>query len=176
VLASSGADGTVRLWNPSEGTQIRVIEGHGGWVWAVAWGTLDGMPVLVSASADGTVGLWNPTDGTPIRVLEGHTGGVWALAWGTLDGAPVLVSAGDDGTVRLWDLGRSRMAVVNFGSGVFMVSVSPSGSFGIVGWEGLAALAISAEVFANPQTAHRRALTEVRAQQRSATERAASER
>jgi WD40 repeat protein len=174
VLASGGHDGTVRVWNPGDGTQLRVLEGHRGAARAVAWGSLDGAPVLASAGDDGTVRVWNPGDGTQLRLLEGHSGGVWALAWGTLDGDPVLVSGGADGTVRLW--GRSRVAVINFGDGVLTVSLGPGGWLGVAGWEVMAVLVIGAEVFANPQTARRRALTEVRSQQGSATGRAASER
>jgi WD40 repeat protein len=41
------------------------MSGHTGWVVAVAWGVLDGIPVLASAGFDATVRLWDPQ--TPAR-------------------------------------------------------------------------------------------------------------
>lgn len=57
---SAGGDWAVQLWNPTEGTQQRVLEGHKGGVSSLAWGTLDGGPVLVSGG-DETVRLWGPS-------------------------------------------------------------------------------------------------------------------
>jgi WD40 repeat protein len=79
------------------------LTGHTGWVWAVAWGSINGKTVLASAGYDGTVRLWDPATGTQLSVLTGDTGGVFAVAWGVLDGVPVLASASYNGTVRLWD-------------------------------------------------------------------------
>ena len=77
---------------------------HPGPVNAVAFGTVDGRPVLASGGDDGTVRLWDPATREPVgEPLTGHTGPVRAVAFGTADGHPVLASGGDDGTVRLWD-------------------------------------------------------------------------
>jgi len=155
VLASAGLDGTVRLWDPADGTQLRMLEGHSGGVLAVAWGVLDGGPVLASAGLDGTVRLWDPADGTQLRVLTGHTGWVQAVAWGMLNGKTVLASVASDAAVRLWDPRRPQEAVVRFDNPLFGVSVSPDGWLGITGLEGLAVLAIHTQAFTNPQTAQR---------------------
>ncbi|MGH8904289.1 MAG: trypsin-like peptidase domain-containing protein, partial [Egibacteraceae bacterium] len=69
VLASAGVDGTVRLWNPVDGTQLRALTGHTGGVLAVAWSSLDAAAVLASAGYDGTARLWDPVDGTQLRAL-----------------------------------------------------------------------------------------------------------
>ena len=73
LLASAGADGTVRLWNPATGKPVRALlpahlpagTGPEPGVNGVAF-SLDGK-LLASADADGTVRLWNPATGKPVR-------------------------------------------------------------------------------------------------------------
>jgi WD40 repeat protein len=99
ALASTSADDTVRLWDPSSGRLLRTLEGHTGYVTSVAWRP-DGR-LLASASADKTVRLWAPSSGRLLRTLEGHTYAVSSVAWRP-DGQ-ALASASRDKTVRLWD-------------------------------------------------------------------------
>ncbi len=107
LLASAGADGTVRLWDPVTGTPAGApLEGHTGQVRAVAAVPLpDGRVLLASAGEDRTVRLWDPVTGTPAgEPLEGHTNWVNAVAAVPLpDGRVLLASASEDWTVRLWD-------------------------------------------------------------------------
>ena len=59
LLAAAG-DGTVRLWDPSTGKQLRTLQGHTGRVTGVCAVSVDGRPLLVSTGNDGTVRLWDP--------------------------------------------------------------------------------------------------------------------
>ncbi|WP_432824965.1 Hsp70 family protein [Dactylosporangium sp. CA-092794] len=100
VLASAGADGSVRLWETPTGTARATLEGHTDPVAAVAFnpaGTL-----LASAGLDTTIRLWDPATCAHLFTLDGHDGAVRALAF-TPDGA-VLASTGADGAVRLWNV------------------------------------------------------------------------
>ena len=66
LLASSGEDKTVRLWDPATGTQERVLTGHTGRpgpVHSVAFSP-DGR-LLASGGTDKTVRLWDPATGEP---------------------------------------------------------------------------------------------------------------
>lgn len=94
VLASAGADGTVRMWDPVARAQLRVLRGHAGEVFALAWGVLGGMPVLASAGADDAIRLWDPTNGAPLRALHGHTRTVWSVAWGALGSCAAAPGSG----------------------------------------------------------------------------------
>jgi WD domain, G-beta repeat len=79
LLASAGADGAVRLWDPRTGRQQATLTGHTGWVRAVAFSP-DGS-LLASAGADGAVRLWDSRTGRQQATLTGHPGLVGAVAF-----------------------------------------------------------------------------------------------
>ena len=99
LLGSAGADGTVRLWDPTTGQPTATLNGHDGRVLGVAF-SADGR-LLASSGSDGTVRLWDAVTGQPTATLVGHVGAVWGVAFST-DGR-LLASAGGDRTVRVWD-------------------------------------------------------------------------
>ena len=89
---------------PAGGASLRVLEGHSGWVNAVAL-SADGRRA-VSGSGDNTVRVWDLHGSEPPRVLEGHREGVNAVAL-SADGRRA-VSGSYDNTVRVWDLATFR--------------------------------------------------------------------
>ena len=95
LLASAGDDGTVRLWDPRDGTQLGELADDSR---AVAFSP-DGR-TLASAGRDGKIRLWDLGARTH-ATIAGHTGPVLSVAFAP--GRALLASAGDDGTVRLWD-------------------------------------------------------------------------
>jgi WD40 repeat protein len=102
LLASAGADGTVRLWDTvTTRSHGKPLEDHTDAVNAVAFSPTGTR--LATAGADGTVRLWATATGR-LRgePLEGHGGAVNGVAFSP-DGA-LLVTAGIEQTVLLWDL------------------------------------------------------------------------
>lgn len=104
MLASAGADQTIRLWEPDTGRDIRILRGHTGPVRALAFSP-DGR-MLASGSGDTTVRLWETATGKEIRALSTRFGAIRGLGFSP-DGA-LVASAGDDGSVRIWDWGSGR--------------------------------------------------------------------
>src|SRR5215217_5332743 len=102
LLASSSADGTVRLWDVATGkAHGEPLTGHTDWVTGVAFSP-DGK-LLASASADKTVRLWDVATGKAHgEPLIGHTGMVNNVEFSP-DGK-LLASSSADKTVRLWDV------------------------------------------------------------------------
>ena len=104
-LVCAGLDGMVRVWDLDSARELYALEGHTGWLNAVAV-SADGRRVVSATSHYGTLRVWDLDSGRELRTLEGHTGWVRAVAV-TADGRQVLF-AGDDGMVRVWDLDSGR--------------------------------------------------------------------
>jgi WD40 repeat protein len=98
ILASTGDDGTIRLWN-LQGQQLRKWQAERGEVSSIKFSP-DGQ-MLASGGEKGTIRLWN-LQGQQLAELKGHQGHIWSIEFGK-DGRQ-LASAAGDGTVRLWNL------------------------------------------------------------------------
>ncbi|KAG5718601.1 WD repeat-containing protein 5 [Termitomyces sp. T112] len=104
ILASSGADKLVKLWDTNNGEIIRTFEGHKEGISDIAWSS-DG-DYLASASDDKTIIIWSLELGTAARTLIGHTNFVFCLNYNP--NSNLLVSGGYDETVRVWDVARGK--------------------------------------------------------------------
>lgn len=102
-VASSGADGTVRVWtmrgSDTFAGRPRVLRGHTGYVWSPVF-SADGR-YLAACGVDGLVTVWDLITDMPPIVLRGHGGVVSAVAFSP--NGRLVAGAGDDGTVRVWD-------------------------------------------------------------------------
>jgi WD40 repeat protein len=99
LLASTGSDRTVRIWDVVTAKCVAVLIGHTDEVFAAIFHP-DGHR-LASAGRDGAIWLWDLETGQEVIRLEGHTNYVYSLAFSP-DGNSIASGSGD-GTVRIWD-------------------------------------------------------------------------
>ncbi|MDX8031029.1 hypothetical protein SK803_12450 [Lentzea sp. BCCO 10_0856] len=123
VLASSGDDGTVRLWN--EQGQLAVMPGEEA-VRTVSFNP-DGRTIAVGSST-GVVRLWNVSDPrNPVEaaVLRGHTDAMRTVEFSP-DGK-TLATGSDDHSVRLWQDGAEIATLSSNRVDVYDLTFSPDG-------------------------------------------------
>jgi len=127
LLASAGADRTIRVWKGR--TLLRTINNHWDAVHALAFSPDGGY--LASGSADKTVRIWKPEIGRLVRIVRGHDGAVLDLAWT----AQHVVSACADGKVRFIAPDDVTIERVLEGHADWVNAVCPAGD---VVWSGAA--------------------------------------
>ncbi|MGL5083748.1 MAG: eIF2A-related protein [Microcoleaceae cyanobacterium] len=152
LIASGGADDTVRLWTP-EGKLVQVLKSHKRSVTSVSFSP-DGR-FLASSSRDRTVKLWqlnavNPDlnsgpkpgstpDPNPASVatsvpltLRGHKSKVTSVSFSPK--GQLLASASEDKTVMLWNLEGQLIRTLQFSkTPIHWITFSPEGQFLAVG-------------------------------------------
>ena len=103
-LASTGGDGTLRLWDVADGRELRRFEGHEGPVAGFAFSPAGDRLAIVGG--DGTLRLWDVADGRELRRFGGY--GDRARSFAFSPAGDRLAIAGGDGTLRLWDVADGR--------------------------------------------------------------------
>ena len=111
TLASSGADGTIRLWDLATGNEILILGTQTYQVSAIAFSP-DGKILAGGSVYDrdldrlDLIRLWELPSRRILTTFAGHTGGVGYLRFSN-DGK-TLGSISGDGTLLLWDLDKIR--------------------------------------------------------------------
>ena len=125
MLATSGEDGTVRIWKTSTGQPLHVCRGHTGNIWSVSF--RPDSKRVASTSADGTVRQWSTETGDEIGVsFDRHQGDV-TLASYSPDGTKIASTA-HDRTIRIWNAETQKELFVLYSAGrTTSLRFSPSG-------------------------------------------------
>jgi len=125
ILASSGADNTLKLWDVSTGECLKIFQSDNNQVQSLAFNP-DGK-TIASGSDDSFVRCWDITTGECFRICKGHTKQVLSIAFSP-DGK-ILASSSEDWTVRLWDVlsGQCLKTLQAHTNRVSSVAFSPDG-------------------------------------------------
>ena len=97
-IASGGTDQQVTLWD-SEGNRLQQLQGHTGWISALAIAPDDRW--IVSASHDGTLRQWDPKTGDCLHTLTPPTYSL--LETVAIDPAGHWIATGGDRQIYLWN-------------------------------------------------------------------------
>jgi WD40 repeat protein len=99
LLAATGANEDIHLWQFSDGQPFLTLKGHTNWVLSVVFSP-DGQ-LLASGGEDCQIKLWNLGDGTCLTTLIGHTDYVHSVCFSP--NGEILASSSVDRTVKLWN-------------------------------------------------------------------------
>ena len=101
-------DGTVRLWNAEDGSEVGRFDTGGKNEVTVAVSP-DGKWLAVGEKGGG-LSLRDPSDFKLVRTLQGHTGMVVDIRF-SVD-SQALATASNDGTARIWSVGGDAFAIL----------------------------------------------------------------
>jgi WD40 repeat protein/class 3 adenylate cyclase/energy-coupling factor transporter ATP-binding protein EcfA2 len=123
-IATSGYDGSLRIWDATTGKEQRAFH-----VGADSYGlefTPDGRFLVAGIGCDGVFMVWEAETLERRHELRAHTGCVQDLAVGP---GGTVVTAGLDGTAKIWDVesGRELASLRGHSGAVLDASISPDG-------------------------------------------------
>jgi len=96
TLISCSNDHTIKIWNLSNYTCIKTLEGHSHYVLNIL---LFRAGILCSVSYDSLIKFWDIESGKCIHTLHGHKGSIHQAV---ISNHGELVSVGKDNIVRFW--------------------------------------------------------------------------
>ena len=125
TIAGGSLEGTIFLWQTSDGQAIQIYQGHTALVYTLAFSP-DGK-LLASGSEDKTICVWDRQSGQLRYQLDEQTGFVNSVAFSP--DSTLLVSGSDDCTVRVWDAatGRGLQRLEGHRARVMSVAFHPTG-------------------------------------------------
>ena len=130
-IVSASYDGTIRIWDAENKTQIRKLEEKEGYYNTVA--ISPDSKRIFSGSDDRKVKIWDAENGKLLKSLPGHTGEVFSVA---LDAnASRIVSGSGDGSIKIWNAvsGEEIRTLKGHKDDVTTVAFSPDGKWVVSG-------------------------------------------
>ncbi|KAH8705562.1 WD repeat protein [Talaromyces proteolyticus] len=106
MLASGGADGSLKVWDTYTGKLLHTFEGHLAGISTVAWSPDN--ETIATGSDDKTIRLWNALTGKAHpKAFSGHHNYVYSIAFSPKGN--MLVSGSYDEAVFLWDVRSAKV-------------------------------------------------------------------
>jgi len=126
LLASKGSSFSINLWDVDTGALKLTLQGHKGYVKAVAFSPCGS--ALASGSYDWSIKLWDAGTGALKTTLQGHTGFVETVAFSPC--GSTVASGSWDRNIKLWDAGTGALKLTLQGHAGYVrtVAFSPCGS------------------------------------------------
>ncbi|MHC4539384.1 MAG: protein kinase domain-containing protein [Planctomycetota bacterium] len=131
LIASSGEDSPIRIWDSVTGAELKILRGHTDQVCSLAFSP--DSKRIASGSMDKTVRVWNVANEEELMTLRGHDYRVGSVAFSP-DGKRI---ASGSVTLRIWDAetGTELRVLPGHETGVSSISFSPDGRrIASVGW------------------------------------------
>ncbi|MBD2775277.1 eIF2A-related protein [Iningainema tapete] len=124
LIASAGADNTIKIWRMEDRKQIATLAGHTASVNSTSFSP-DGL-TLASGSNDSSIKLWS-LESKEMKTLIGHTAAVYGIGYSP-DGK-TLASGSGDNTIKVWNLEKRQQIKTLKGheNTINYVSYSPEG-------------------------------------------------
>src|SRR5262249_41043987 len=99
LLATTGYDRLIKLWDVATGHEVWVLKDHSATVYSLSFSP--DSKLLASGAADRAVKVWDLATGKRLYTLGESTDWVYAVAWSP-DGLH-LAAAGVDKSIRIWE-------------------------------------------------------------------------
>jgi WD40 repeat protein len=126
LVATSGYDGMIRLWNAQTGELKRVFVGHDSYVYGLAW-SADGRYLASAGVFDSTVRVWETNTGLPVKVLRGSKDAPVVVAWSP-DGSLLAAGTINSGNVPIWQAATGKLLrTAEVGKTVTSLAFAPDG-------------------------------------------------
>lgn len=108
LVATGGADGSVKVWDLRRGHMTHVFRGHGGIISALRFygDSTTNRWMLATGADDCRVRLWDLVTRETLGVFENHASVIRGLDF-TPDGR-TLISGSRDRIVSVWDIGKRQ--------------------------------------------------------------------
>ncbi|RKP14263.1 WD40-repeat-containing domain protein [Piptocephalis cylindrospora] len=103
-FVTASDDSTLKIWSFNDGTEERVLTGHGWDVKCVDWHPYKCL--VASGGKDSLIKLWDPKVGKAITTIHGHKGTVQAIEWNK--NGHWFVTASRDQLTKVYDIRMMR--------------------------------------------------------------------
>jgi WD40 repeat protein len=132
LLATSGQDGKVRLWDASNATPVKDLPAGAAWVEQLVWSPQGGW---LASGAGRKLRIWNPSSGI-VHESADHRSTVSALTFGE-DGRKLASAC--YGGVELWDVAAGKhLENLSWKTSLLSVAWSPDGRWVVAGTQEMA--------------------------------------